>query len=195
MTKIIGLTGGIGSGKSTVARYIESKGIPIYIADDEGRKLTDSSDITAQIVGAFGSSVLTDSRIDRNVLSEIVFNSPENLQKLNSIIHPAVREHFKNWIKTHSDQEYVVKEAAILFESGSYKDCDIIVTVEAPEEIRIQRVAQRDGVSVDAVLARLRNQWTDQMRAEKSDIVIQNIDIENMRIQVDEFLKNLPKFH
>lgn len=195
MTKIIGLTGGIGSGKSTVARYIKSKGIPVYIADDEARKLTDLPEITARIVEAFGDSLLRDSVIDRKQLSEIVFNNPENLQKLNAIIHPAVREHFIKWLKLHKDYDYVIKEAAILFESGSYKDCDIIITVEAPENTRIERVMLRDNVAKEAVLARMRNQWTDAMRAEKSDLVIQNIELDSMKMEVDDFLKKLPKFH
>lgn len=195
MTKIIGLTGGIGSGKSTVARYIKSKGIPVYIADDEARKLTDLPEIRAKIVEAFGDSLLRDSIIDRKLLSEIVFNNPEHLQKLNAIIHPAVREHFIKWLKLHKDHEYVIKEAAILFESGSYKDCDLIIAVEAPENTRIERVMQRDGVAKEAVLARMRNQWTDAMRAEKSDLVIHNIELDSMKMEVDDFLKNLPKCH
>ncbi len=193
MTKIIGLTGGIGSGKSTVARYIESKGIPIYIADDEARKLTDSPEVTAKIVETFGDKILNNGILNRNVLSEIVFNNAENLQKLNSIIHPVVRTHFIEWFKSHSDKDYVVKEAAILFESGSYKDCDFILTVEAPEYIRIQRVTKRDGVIEEAVKARMNNQWTDEMRAAKSDFVIVNLCLNDMKLQVDKILKNLTK--
>ena len=193
MTKIIGLTGGIGSGKSTVARYIESKGFSIYIADDEARKLTDSPEVIKEITDAFGSSVVENGIINRKTLSEIVFNNAKNLQKLNSIIHPAVRVHFINWLKKHSDEPFVIKEAAILFESGSYKDCDKIITVEVPEDIRLQRVVKRDGVTEEAVRARMRNQWTDKMRAEKSDFVINNIDLDEMKLQVDEILKKLLK--
>ena len=193
MTKIIGLTGGIGSGKSTVARFIESKGIPVYIADDEARKLTDSIEVKDAIVATFGRKILTNGIIDRQILSEIVFNNAENLEKLNSIIHPAVRENFTNWLNLHSNYDYIVKEAAILFESGSYKYCDIIVSVEAPQEVRIQRVIKRDGASREEVEARMRNQWTDEMRAEKSDFVILNLDIEDMKLQVEKFLKKLPK--
>ena len=193
MTKIIGLTGGIGSGKSTVARYIESKGIPVYIADEEARKLTDTAVVTADIVAAFRDSIINDGKIDRKRLSDIVFNHSENLQKLNAIIHPAVRTHFIEWLKSHSSQELVVKEAAILFESGSYKECDYIITVEAPEDVRIGRVVQRDSVSEDAVRARMRNQWTDEKRAEKSDFVIVNIDIDDMKVQVEQILKKILK--
>ena len=193
MTKIIGLTGGIGSGKSTVARFIESKGIPVYIADDEARKLTDSIEVKDAIVATFGRKILTNGIIDRQILSEIVFNNAEYLEKLNLIIHPAVRENFTNWLNLHSNYDYIVKEAAILFESGSYKYCDIIVSVEAPQEVRIQRVIKRDGASREEVEARMRNQWTDEMRAEKSDFVILNLDIEDMKSQVEKFLKKLPK--
>ena len=193
MTKIIGLTGGIGSGKSTVARYINSKGIPVYIADDEARLLTDSVEVKDKIVATFGDKILNNGILDRKILSEIVFNNAENLQKLNSIIHPAVREHFINWLKLHQNNAYVVKEAAILFESGSYKDCDIIISVEAPQEVRIERVMLRDGTSREEVEARMRNQWSDEMRAEKSDFVIVNTDLKEMEAQVNKFLKNLPK--
>lgn len=193
MTKIIGLTGGIGSGKSTVARYIESKGIPVYIADDEARKLTDSAEIKSQISNTFGEKVLKNGIVDRKILSEMVFNNAENLQKLNAIIHPAVRAHFIEWLRANSDKKWVVKEAAILFESGSYKDCDKIITVEAPEDVRVLRVAKRDAASEEEIKARIRNQWTDKMRAEKSDFVVVNLDIDAMKRQVDEILKNLMK--
>lgn len=193
MTKIIGLTGGIGSGKSTVARYINSKGIPVYIADDEARLLTDSVEVKDKIVATFGDKILNNGILDRKILSEIVFNNAENLQKLNSIVHPAVREHFINWLKLHQNSAYVVKEVAILFESGSYKDCDIIISVEAPQEVRIERVMLRDGIYREAVEARMRNQWSDEMRAEKSDFVIVNTDLKEMEAQVNNFLKKLPK--
>ena len=193
MTKIIGLTGGIGSGKSTVARYLESKGISIYIADDEARKLTDTTDVISAIEKVFGADVIENGLVNRKLLSQIVFNNAKNLEKLNSIIHPVVRNHFVEWLKKHSDEAFIIKEAAILFESGSYKDCDKIITVEVPEEIRIQRVIKRDASSEDDVRARMRNQWTDKMRAEKSDFVVVNIDRDAMKLQVDQILKNLKK--
>ena len=193
MTKIIGLTGGIGSGKSTVARYIESKGISIYIADDEARKITDTIEVSNAIARAFGDEILDNGIVNRKALSQIVFNNAENLQLLNSIIHPAVRIHFLEWLEKHSDEAFIIKEAAILFESGSYKNCDKIITVEAPEEIRLQRVVIRDDVLEVEVKARMRNQWTDAMRAEKSDFVVVNIEIGEMQLQVDQILKKLKK--
>ena len=193
MTKIIGLTGGIGSGKSTVARYIESKGISIYIADDEARKTTDTIEVSNAIARAFGDEILDNGIVNLKALSQIVFNNAENLQLLNSIIHPAVRIHFLEWLEKHSDDAFVIKETAILFESGSYKNCDKIITVEAPEEIRLQRVVIRDNVLEDEVKARMRNQWTDAMRAEKSDFVVVNIEIGEMQLKVDQILKKLKK--
>ena len=193
MTKIIGLTGGIGSGKSTVARYIESKGISIYIADDEARKITDTIEVSNAIARAFGDEILDNGIVNRKALSQIVFNNAENLQLLNSIIHPAVRIHFLEWLEKHSDEAFILKEAAILFESGSYKNCDKIITVEAPEEIRLQRVVIRDNVLEQEVKARMRNQWTDAMRAEKSDFVVVNMEIGEMQLQVDQILKKLKK--
>ena len=132
MTKIIGLTGGIGSGKTTIANYFRNANIPVYIADNEARKITQLPEIIDQIRIKFGEAIFDDSILNREKLSKIVFNDPEKLQLLNSIIHPAVRKHFQDWVLNHKNAPFVIYEAAILFESGSYKNCDSIITVTAP---------------------------------------------------------------
>lgn len=191
MTKIIGLTGGIGSGKTTVAKLFMEAGVPVYIADDEAKKLTDLPEITKQIENVFGSAVFENGKINRQKLAAIVFNEAELLKKLNAIIHPAVKKHFENWISQHSDFPIVIKEAAILFESGSYMDCDLIITVTAPLEIRLERVLKRDETTREDILKRIQNQWTDEERISKSDFVIENSDFDSTKKQVKDLLKKL----
>ena len=191
MAKIIGLTGGIGSGKSTIAKYFKSKGIPVYIADTEAKKIMDTDLIIGKIVDAFGMDVLEDGKISRAKLSSLVFNHQEKLAKLNSIIHPAVKSHFENWLKKHCESVFVIKEAAILFESGSYKDCDKIILVTAPQDIRIKRVMNRDGISKEDVEARIRNQWTDEQKIPLCDFIIQNISVDEALINADKIISTL----
>jgi dephospho-CoA kinase len=191
MTKIIGLTGGIGSGKTTIANHFRVAGIPVYIADDEARKIMQSDVIIAEIKKTFGNTVFDNGILNREKLSGIVFNDPEKLKLLNAIIHPAVKKHFSSWILNHKNTPYIIYEAAILFESGSYKDCDIIITVTAPLELRIQRVIQRDKTTRENVLSRINMQWNDEKRIEKSDFVIENDTTEIAKSAVDKILKIL----
>lgn len=191
MTKIIGLTGGIGSGKTTVANYFKSYGIPVYIADDEARKIMQSTDIMEAIKDLFGADVFENETLNREKLAKIVFNNPESLEKLNGIVHPAVKKHFEQWLLQNLEAPYVIYEAAILFESGRYKDCDIIITVTAPIESRIQRVIKRDNTTRELVLKRINAQWTDEKRISKSDFVIENIAIEPTKLEIDRILKIL----
>ncbi|MDI9310298.1 MAG: dephospho-CoA kinase [Limnohabitans sp.] len=191
MSKIIGLTGGIGSGKTTVAKLFLTEGIPVYFADDEAKKILDQEETISQVVNEFGSEILFENKIDRKKIAEIVFKNPEKLKKLNQIIHPLVKKHFDAWVVKNQKHPFLVKEAAILFESGSYKYCDIIVCVVASEEIRIKRVIERDNTTKDAVLERLKNQWSDQQRIEKSDFVIQNEDYGKTKLEFYEILKKI----
>jgi dephospho-CoA kinase len=191
MTKIIGLTGGIGSGKTTIANYFKSFGIPVYIADDEARKIMQSSEIISAIKDVFGDVVFENEKLNREELAKIVFSNPEKLEKLNSIVHPAVKKHFEQWLLQHKNFSYVIYEAAILFESGSYKNCDLIITVTAPIESRIQRVVERDKTTRELVLKRINAQWTDEQRISKSDFVIENTSIETTKLEVVKILKIL----
>lgn len=191
MTKIIGLTGGIGSGKTTIANYFKELGIPVYIADDEARKITETPEILEALKNIFGSEVFESHQLNRKKVSQIVFDNPQKLQQLNDIIHPAVKKHFENWIKEHVNYPFVIKETAILFESGSYKDCDIIITIVAPVEIRIERVIQRDKISREDVLKRINQQWSDEQKIKKSTYIIDNVDLKLAKRQIDEILKKL----
>lgn len=181
MTKIIGLTGGIGSGKSSIAKHIESLGVPVYIADTEAKKILDTDTVIAQVVALFGNDILENGRIDKKKIAALVFQDPEKLKNYNNIIHPEVYLHFKNWVKQHNDSPLVLKEAAILFESGSYKDCDKIILVTAPKEYRIERVMKRDAVTREAVEQRMTHQWEDERKKALSDYVIENIDLEKAK--------------
>ena len=190
--KIIGLTGGIGSGKTTVANYFQSKGIPVYISDVEAKKVMAFPEIISQIVAIFGTDILGENdTLNRDKLASIVFNNPDKLKQLNSIVHPAVKKHFEQWVGNNKNFPYLVKEAAILFESGSYKDCDAIITVCAPMETRINRVLERDASTREKVLQRINNQISDDERIAKSQYVITNENFDQTKIQMDNILNLL----
>ena len=194
MTRIIGLTGGIGSGKSTVASYIASKGIPVYIADEEAKKLMDSKKISTKIQAIFSENILTiDGTLDRKKIAAIVFNSPEKLSKLNAIVHPEVKKHFRNWLNLHKKAPFIIKEVAILFETGGNLSCDKVILVTAPEEIRIQRAMKRDNVDRESILKRIQNQLPEEEKIQKSDFVVYNIELQNTFKEIDQILKILSK--
>lgn len=191
MTKIIGLTGGIGSGKTTIANEFKSLGIAVYIADDEARKLSQSTAMVNAIKILFGNTVFDDDVLNRDKLAQIVFNDKDKLEQLNTIIHPAVKKHFAEWILNHKDDPFIIYEAAILFESGNYKHCNFIITVTAPLETRIQRVMIRDQTTREQVLKRINAQWTDEERILKSDFVIINTSLKTTKLEVVKILKIL----
>ena len=191
MTKIIGLTGGIGSGKTTLATYLKSLGIPVFIADDEAKKLMQSPEVVVEIQTIFGTTIFENGILNRQQLAAIVFSNPEKLSQLNAIIHPAVKKQFGFWLDQYQSEPFVVYEAAILFESGSYKNCDSIITITAPLEDRITRVMQRDKSTREQVLYRINAQWTDEQRITKSDFVIENSDAQQAKNSIDEILKIL----
>lgn len=194
-TKLIGLTGGIGSGKTTIARHFISWGVPVYFADDEAKKILYLPEAVTEIRDAFGEKAFTDGVPDRQKIAGIVFSDTEKLDTLNRIIHPKVKQHFLDWAASHHDKPFVIKEAAILFESGSYKDCDAIILVTAPKEIRIKRVMQRDGMTREKVLERMGNQWEDERKLALSDYIIENIDAEKAKenaFSVYKIITNTP---
>ena len=194
MTKIIGLTGGIGSGKTTIARLFEAENIPVYIADIEAKKIMHFPETLEQIKSYFGNNAIIDDQVNTKYLSHIVFNNPKELEKLNSIVHPLVKVHFENWIK-QKKSPFVIKESAILFESGSYKYCDQIITVVASEETRIARVMLRDQLSNEEVKRRIKNQWSDAKKISMSDYIIENENLIIAKHQFDEILKKLKIQH
>lgn len=191
MAKIIGLTGGMGSGKTTIANYFAAEGISVYIADNEARKIMDSQEIQNAILEIFGTEVFENNILVREKLAEIVFRTPDKLAKLNAIVHPAVRKHFKEWVLAHESEDLLIYESAILFESGHYKDFDFIIVVTAPLEVRIARVLARDKSSRDHILSRIKAQWTDEERVAKSNFVIENTKLEDVKPKVLDILKIL----
>ncbi|TDP00400.1 dephospho-CoA kinase [Flavobacterium sp. 245] len=191
MTKVIGLTGGIGSGKTTIANYFKEMGVPVYIADDAARAVMQTGPVILKIKETFGESLFENNILNRAKLAEIVFNNADELAKLNAIVHPAVKEDFESWILQHKNKEYVIYEAAILFESGRYKDCDYIILVTAPEEVRIERVLKRDNTTRAQVLSRMQMQWKDEDRILKSNFIINNVNLKIAKEEVVKILKIL----
>lgn len=191
MAKIIGLTGGIGSGKTTIAKFFAAEGIPVYIADLEAKLIMNSDTIQKEILELFGETVFKNKVLDRAKIAEIVFNDPAMLVKLNSIVHPAVKKHFKEWVRTNEGQDLLLYESAILFESGHFKEFDFIISVVAPLESRIARVLERDGITKEQVMSRVNAQWNDDERVAKSDFVIENILLQDAKSKVLDILKIL----
>ena len=188
----VGITGGIGSGKSTVCRVFSVLGIPVFESDKIARELMNTdTEIKQQLVDLFGTAVyLPDHTINRKYLAGIVFNNPSLLAQLNTIVHPVVRKTFFDWCEKQQTP-YIIHEAAILFESGFYKMMDKNITVITSEHERIQRVMKRDGITLEMVNERIKNQWNDQQRKELADFVIGNNDDELVIPQVIEIDKKL----
>ena len=181
---VVGLTGGIGSGKSTIAKEFATLGISVFNSDEQAKVLiaTDAQ-VKKRIIAAFGEEAYQNGEYNRAYIAQIVFNNSEKLAILNGIVHPALAKYFNQWAKKQTSP-YVLKEAAILFESGSYKDCDYIITVTAPEQVRIARVMARDHCTEAQVRARMAQQWSDAQRIALSNAVIENIDLESAKEQV-----------
>ena len=174
----VGLTGGIGSGKSTVAEFFRLLGVPVYTSDSEARKLmqTDSL-IRKNLIQAFGESVyLETGDLNREVLAKIIFNDVDALKKVNAIVHPQVRQHYQKWLLKQTEAKYVIQESAILFDTGLYKSFDKIITVTADKAIRIDRVLKRDSCTKESVLERMSKQISEKEKITKSDFVIYNND-------------------
>ena len=191
--KIVGLTGGIGSGKSTVAAMFADFGIPVYNSDGEAKKLmAESPSIIRKIITLLGEDSYKNGELDRAYISQLVFKDAKLLQALNAIVHPAVREHFTAWAKKQRSA-YVVQEAAIIFENGSQKSYDYVILVTAPVEIRIKRVVQRDKIDPQKVMDRIQNQWDDAKKIALADFVIENSELEKTSVQVAEIHRKLLK--
>ncbi len=175
----VGITGGIGAGKSIICKVFQSLGIPIYDADSNAKLLmTEDKDLVEAIKKNFGDEAyLSDKQLNRKFIAGKVFGNNKQLTLLNSLVHPAVGLHYKKWVESHTGKPYVIKEAALLFESDSYKMLDKIITVEAPTNIRMNRVLFRDAHrTAKDVQAIIDNQLTDIERNKKADFVITNDD-------------------
>jgi dephospho-CoA kinase len=189
---IVGITGGIGSGKTTVCNVFHALGYPIYNADIEARNLTNSHpNIVKGLISIFGNNIYVDGILDRARVSSQVFNNTELLSKLNGVIHPVVANHFQEWITKHSNSPLVFKEAAILFESGANKKVDKVIAVIAPKNIRIQRVCNRDGVKEESVIQRISNQMAEKEMIALSDFVINNDEKELLLPQILKIVTTL----
>lgn len=172
---IVGLTGGIGSGKSTVARLLEVLSIPVFYADHAGIAAYDLAEVRSSVVELLGvRAYRPDGQPDRPWIASEVFANPDKLSRLNAIIHPAVRQKFETWLEAHRNVDFVVREAAILFESGSHRDCAFTITVEADEALRLKRVMQRGNQSETEVRARMQRQWSREQREALADFVLEN---------------------
>ncbi|WP_339894356.1 dephospho-CoA kinase [uncultured Algibacter sp.] len=190
---IVGLTGGIGSGKTTVAKQFSEMGIPVYIADEEAKGLMRRSKIIKRkLIKLFGDEAYIDDELNKPFLANIIFNDKRYLQKMNAIVHPKVARHFQKWV-IKQDTPYVIKEVAILFENGGHKACDFVITVTAPIETRIKRLLKRDNTSKEKIEAIMKNQWTDKEKVKHSHFVIENIELENTKKQVVKIHKEILK--
>lgn len=188
----IGITGGIGSGKSTVAKLLKLHGVPVYNADDETKKLNnDSPIIREELMKYFGEDLYINNQLDKKKFADIIFNDAEKLKLANAIIHPEVLKHFANWCKQHANHPIVALEAAILFESNFHKYLDKVVTVYSPLEVRVVRVSKRDNVSPEMVKSRIDHQMPEAKKIEMSQYVIFNDHQASLIQQVSELLKEL----
>ncbi|APG64303.1 dephospho-CoA kinase [Tenacibaculum todarodis] len=183
---VVGITGGIGSGKSTVLKLFKGLGsIATYIADEEAKKLMNSSKVIQEkLVLEFGEEVYLDNKLNRPFLANIVFKNKEKLATLNAIVHPVVYNHLESFIKNNTDKDYILYENAILFENGSDVFCDKIITVTAPEKVKIDRVISRDKTSEKEVRNRMKNQWKDSKKTLQSNYIICNVSLTKTKEQV-----------
>ena len=185
--KTVGLTGGIGSGKSTISRLLNTMGIPVYIADTESKRLTESSPfIRKKLTEKFGTNLYAGGKLNKAQLASLIFEKESNLRYVNSVIHPMVFADFEQWKTQQTKSPLLVIETAILFESGFSDSVDMSITVTAPENLRIRRVAIRDGWSYDSIISRIQNQLPEEERIRRSDHVIHNDDRQALIPQVEK---------
>ena len=181
---LVGLTGGIGSGKSTVINYFKELGITCYQADDEAKKLMNSDKgLIKKIKNSFGDSIYINSKLDRKKLSAIVFTDKQKLELLNSIVHPYVNRHFDNYRKGLEDI-YIIKEVAIIFEIGTQNEFDKIILVRAPKEDRVKRIINRDKCNRQDAINRINNQIADDDKIDQCDFIIDNINLDEISNKV-----------
>ena len=171
----VGLTGGIGSGKTTVSNFLLEYGIPVYNSDSLGKKLMNTNlELINDIVNIFGESVYNNGILNTNLLSSIVFSDAEKIKQLNNLVHPKVAEDFKQWVEKNNNQPILIKEAAILIESGAYLDMDKIILVISKKSNRINRVSKRDNSDLESIEKRINFQLTDDEKIKYADYIIEN---------------------
>jgi dephospho-CoA kinase len=171
----VGLTGGIGSGKTLIAKIFTHLGIPVFNADLESRNILENdTDVRYWLTEWFGHNIYVNGYPDRTAISKIVFNDSEKLIKMNNLMHPKVMVRFSQWVNEHQNNPYCIHEAAILFESGFYNHMDSTILVTAPEGIRINRISHRDNVSEESIRQRIQNQWSDEKKVPLATYIIKN---------------------
>ena len=192
---IVGLTGGIGSGKTTIANFFaEFKNVVIYNADLEARNLMNTSPIIkTKMIEEFGQEAYQKNQLNRPFIANLVFKDKSKLAALNAIVHPEVKKHFQEFVIQQKDKDYIVYENAILFESKSNLKCDVIISVFAPLEVRVERTVLRDGSSKTDVENRIKNQWLEDKKLLQSNYVIANLTLENAYLEVVEIHNILTK--
>ena len=189
--KIVGLTGGIGSGKSAVLSIFSSQGVPCYQSDSSAKKLMHQDpELINQIKALFGDDLYEGEKLNRGKLAEVVFADKSKLESLNAIVHPRVKEDFQLFL-SQQNADYVIKEAAILFETEGAEDCDVTILVTAPEDLRIERVMKREKSKVEHIKSRMRHQWSDEKKIPMADYVINNIDWDKTLKKVEEIHQKL----
>ena len=189
--KRIGLTGGIGSGKSFIANILEHMGFPVYYSDLRSKELTKSNpSIKMGLISLFGEEVYSDDQLNTQLVATKIFQNEEIRQKVNELIHPIVRKDFEDWV-TNQHSELVFNEAAILFETGSYNNFDANILICAPLELKIQRVMKRENCSREEVLVRMNKQWSDEDKMKLTDYSILNDNETPVLIQLEEIINNL----
>lgn len=187
----LGITGGIGSGKSVVGELLSLYGVPVFIADTEAKILTNTStEIRTELIKLFGDDLYTETGLDKNKLASYIFSNQKLLQTVNRIIHPEVGRSFRSWVDRQKGGICAI-ESAILFESGFDALVDKTLSVYAPEEIRIRRVAGRDRISEETIRQRMKNQISEEIKKERSDFVIYNDDHTALIPQVHTVLSSL----
>ena len=188
----VGITGGIGAGKSTVASFFEEKGIPVYYSDKEAKALysTDKT-LREEVTDLLGEKAYIGNRLDTKYVASQVFSNKEKLDRLNAMVHPRVAKHFQNWVESQR-APYVIKESALLLQ-GNSSDVDLIIVVQADPEERIARVMARDRIAKEEVLARMARQMSDQQMAKQADFIINTTSFENTRREVDRIHQQIIK--
>lgn len=191
MAKRIGITGGIGAGKSIVSKILETMDFPVFNSDDYAKSLLDSDhEVKAKLVQLAGSDIIHEGKIDRKKLAALIFKDDKLRQEVNAVIHPEVREAYASLVET-STSKCVFNEAAILFETGAYQQFDATILVTAPEELRTKRVIQRDHVTSEEVKARMKAQWSDQEKQKLATYVIINDEVQPLIAQLEKILEKL----
>ena len=193
--KIAGVTGGIGSGKSTVVKMFEELGVPIYVADKRAKKLMrESKDLKIKIVDFLGKESYKDGELNRPFIAKEIFNDVEKLNRFNAIVHPAVHADFKKWkADLENNYTYCIYEAAILFESNRQEICDYTLLITAPKEVRIKRVMNRDNITESDVIERMNHQWSDERKKKLADFIIYNMDLDKTKQDVNKIHKFLTR--